>query len=259
MNVHLGTEQVVHGPRWHTMHNGYFANPAVARPLVEAVCAALDRSPAEVIVDLGGGTGFLLAQLAAACPHQQVALRNLDCSAAQLAQPHGAEIVPVHATIADFQRADVTRGDQRLFLLMRSVLHYAGRDGLPALLRHLRAQARPGESFVHQSAAFRAADDATCLNTLYQLMRTNKWYPTVSSLTDELQRAGWQVKRIDPAPTLALHHDELALRYALAPADLAEIRHQMPQGLGHDLPVFHLTADGFRAELHYHIFHCVAV
>jgi hypothetical protein len=258
MNVHLGTEQLVHGPRWHTMHNGYFANPAVARPLVAAVCAALDRSPADVIVDLGGGTGFLLTQLAAASPHRQAALRNLDCSAAQLAQTHGAEIVPVHAAIADFQRADVARDDQRLCLLMRSVLHYAGQDGLPALLRHLRSQARPGELFIHQSAAFREADDANCLNTLYHLMRTNKWYPTVTSLTDELQRAGWQVRQTEPAPTLELRHDELALRYELSTADLASIRHQLHQGLGTDHPVFHLTPAGFQADLHYHIFHCVA-
>jgi hypothetical protein len=256
MNAHLGTEQVVHGTRWHTLHNGYFANPEIAHPLVQAACSVL--APDDVVVDLGGGTGFLLTQLASACAHLPAALRNLDCSAAQLAQTQGADIIPVHATIHDFQRATVARDDQRLFLLMRSVLHYVGRQGLPALLGHLRAQAKPGEYFVHQSATFREDTDAICLNTLYQLMRTNKWYPTVPAVTDELQQSGWQVLRTTPAPTLELHHDDLALRYDLSPADRTAIRRQMQQHFGSNHPVFHLTPDGFQADLHYHIFVCVA-
>jgi hypothetical protein len=258
MNAHLGTEQVVHGARWHSLHNGYFSNPEIAQPLVAAAAAALH--PGDVVVDLGGGTGFLLNQLAAACPGRASAWRNLDCSNAQLAQTQGAEIILVHATLDDFQRADVAQGNQHLFLLMRSVLHYAGHDGLLPLLRHLRAQARPGERFIHQSACFQAADDATCLNTLYQLMRTVKWYPTVSELTETLRQAGWQTEEAIPAPTLLLHHEELALRYHLSRADCAHICAQLTPPRAPARSVFRRTPDGgFEADLHYHLFPCVAV
>jgi hypothetical protein len=258
MKAHLGTEQGVHGSRWHSLHNGYFSSPEIARPLVAAAAAAL--RPGDVVGALGGGPGFLLSQLAAACPRRAAAWRNLDCSDAQLAQTRGEEIVPVHATLHDFRRADVVQDHQRLFLLMRSVLHYAGRDGLPPLLRHLRAQARPGERFIHQSACFRVADDAACLNALYRLMRTDKWYPTVAELTRELQQAGWQTEEATPAPALLLHHEDLALRYHLSDADRAGIRAQLTPPRAGERPVFRTTADGgFEADLHYHIFPCVAV
>jgi hypothetical protein len=62
--------------------------------------------------------------------------------------------------------------------MMRSVLHYFGKDGLRPVLRHLRAQAKPGEYFIHQTASFERVRDANCLNNLYAMMRTQKWYPT---------------------------------------------------------------------------------
>lgn len=45
-----------------TLHGGYFSDPATARPLVETAKGIFAKSPVNVIVDLGGGTGFLLNQ-----------------------------------------------------------------------------------------------------------------------------------------------------------------------------------------------------
>ena len=78
----LGAEQVVHGASWGRVHGGYFSDPAVARPLVAAAREVWAAAQPEVIVDLGGGTGFLLSQLREAGVGGDAALVNLDCSEA---------------------------------------------------------------------------------------------------------------------------------------------------------------------------------
>ncbi len=53
----------VHGQRWASIFDGYFSDPEAARPLVDAVERAIDASRPTVAADLGGGTGFVLAEL----------------------------------------------------------------------------------------------------------------------------------------------------------------------------------------------------
>ncbi|MCX5649196.1 MAG: hypothetical protein NTX40_08895 [Planctomycetota bacterium] len=62
----IDREAGVQGPRWHTVHEGYFADAAIAQPFVEAVRRAVLASKPHVVADLGGGTGFVLCQLRAA-------------------------------------------------------------------------------------------------------------------------------------------------------------------------------------------------
>ncbi len=255
----IGIEKIVHGQRWGDFHNGYFSDPAIVRPLVDAALRVLAESPADVVVDLGGGTGFLLSQLATQSVGGAMTLINVDCSDAQLALNDSAGIIRVHSSIGEFCRTDVETGDQRLLLLMRSVLHYLGEDGLLPLLRHLRDQAREGESFVHQSASFETEEDAACLNALYRLMRTGKWYPTVNNLKKCLLKSGWRVTDTIEAPSLALTSEDLGLRYALDTNDIARIRDTMVGEFGQESPVFRLTPSGFQADLHYRIFTCVAI
>lgn len=254
----IGTETIIHGQLWGAVHNGYFSDPAVVRPLVKAVMDVLAGSPADVVVDLGGGTGFLLSRLAAQGLGAHTALINVDCSEAQLELMDKSGLVSVHQPIGEFKRRDVATDGQRLCLMMRSVLHYLGEDGLNSLLGHLRDQVKGGEYFVHQSAAFENGEDAACLNALYRHMRTRKWFPTVKELEYRLASSGWLVTGTIPAPTLVLESDELAHRYALDPGDIAGIRDSMSKEFGSVNSVFRLTATGFRADLHYRIFICVA-
>ncbi|HRT06650.1 MAG TPA: hypothetical protein P5204_13225, partial [Kiritimatiellia bacterium] len=65
----FGPEQAVHGSSWGRVHGGYFSDTEVARPLVAAVRDVARETRPDRIVDLGGGTGFLLAQLRAAAPY----------------------------------------------------------------------------------------------------------------------------------------------------------------------------------------------
>ncbi len=259
MSRHPGEETGVHGTGWAQVHGGYFSDPEVARPLVEAVCRLWGESHPEVIVDLGGGTGFLLSQLRKAGIGDATAMVDIDCSDAQLGMLHGSGLSSVRGSVDRFRRAEVVSAGKKALFAMRSVLHYAGEGGLTPLLAHLRAQAEEGERWVHQTACFEREEDAACLNALYRKMRTGKWYPTVAGLRDRLISAGWQVDEVRPAPTLLLESGELGRRYGLTQADLRRIREEMAAEFGAKRDVFRLVPDGFQADLHYRIFVCRAI
>lgn len=253
----LGREQIVHGASWAQVHGGYFSDPEVARPLVEAVGQVWAEARPDGIVDLGGGTGFMLGRIrAAACVGPRLIV--LDDSAPQLAEAAKAGLECVRGSVGAFRRAAVVPSGARVLWIMRSVLHYAGKNGLDPLLRHLRAQAEPGEWWVHQTACFARAEDAACLNTLYRKMRTGKWYPTVADLLTRLTAAGWCTESVRPAPTLGLDSAELGRRYGLNEGDLAAIRAEMAKEFGETHPAFRISADGFHADLHYRTFICRA-
>ena len=253
----FGPEQAVHGAPWGQLHGGYFSDPEVARPLVAAVRDVARETGPDRIVDLGGGTGFLLGQLRAA-GLAGVSLAVLDDSAPQLAEAEKNGWACVRGSVDAFRRAEVAPGGRRVLWIMRSVLHYAGAAGLDPLLRHLRAQAEAGEFWVHQTACFERAEDAACLNALYRRMRTAKWYPTTADLQARLAAAGWPAATIRPAPTLDLDSAELGLRYGLDARELAAIRAEMQAEFGPNASAFHLRPDGFRAELRYAVFVCRA-
>jgi hypothetical protein len=258
MKDYIGIEKGVHGRQWDAVHGGYFSDPAIARPLVETARSILTRAPADVVVDLGGGTGFLLSQLASHGMVAGPAMVNVDCSEAQLAQTDDKGISHVRASVVDFKRRDVTVGNERFLYMMRSVLHYVGEDGLSPLLRHLRDQTEKGECFIHQSASFDNAEEAACLNALYGHMHTHKWYPTVDDLKRRLAGAGWRVIATIAAPSLLLTSEDLGRRYALDTGEIHRIRDRMAMEFGEMDNVFQLTPSGFQAKLHYRIYTCTA-
>lgn len=254
----LGPEQAVHGSAWGRMHGGYFSDPEVARPLVEAVREVHAKARPDAIVDLGGGTGFLLARLRETGAGGGALLVDLDGSAPQLAEAAKAGLACVRGSAGSFRRAAAVPAGRAALWLMRSVLHYAGEQGLDPLLRHLRAQAAAGEFWVHQTACFEREEDAACLNALYRRLRTDKWYPTIAALRTRLFAAGWTVVDERPAPTLALEADELGLRYGMDAAGLRAIGRALAEEFGAPNPVFRIAPGGFRADLRYRIFICAA-
>lgn len=254
----LGPEQALHGPSWGRVHGGYFSDPAVAKPLVDAVRNAWIMPHPDVIVDLGGGTGFLLAQLKNELFASQTTFVVLDGSPAQLEVAGAAGISTVCGSVAGFQRGAVVPAGGKALWLMRSVLHYAGETGLTLLLRHIRAQARAGEHWIHQTACFERQEDADCLNALYRKMHTAKRYLSTAALQARLEASGWRVDSILPAPPLKLGSDELGFRYGLDAPALLRIGSEMAAEFGGHNKVFQSRPDGFQAELHYRIFCCRA-
>ena len=197
-------EMKIHGQRWGSFHHHYFASPKVAEPLVEAILSAVDAARPEVIADLGGGTGFLLKELLRRRPLKGVRLVDVDVSDLQLSACDDERIERLLASAASVTRRDLGAEDQRLLLAARSLLHYFGCSGLQPLLRHLRGQLHEGERFVHQSACFADDGDAACLNRVYGMMKTEKWYFTIDELEAALKEAGFSLCEVRAAPPLRL-------------------------------------------------------
>lgn len=253
-----GRESGVHGPQWEILHGGYFSDPAVAAPFLESVQQAIALSGSEVIVDLGGGTGFMLRELLKHHSAAGLHLVNLDISQKQLDMTGKHRIVTVRKSINEFRREDAGQAEKRFLFIMRSALHYFGRDGMMPALRHLRAQMKRGEFFVHQTACFTRGREARCLNRLYDCMDSQKWYPTCTYLATCIIKAGWQIRSVVPAPPLRLTSQDLARRYTLGRQHLAEIRTLLRAHSENLADIFRNTPEGFEALLHYRIFTCIA-
>nr|QNO55647.1 hypothetical protein AMFAPHJD_00022 [Methanosarcinales archaeon ANME-1 ERB7] len=177
-----------HGSHWHTAHGGYFADPAIALPLINAVKDAIAISSPAVVADLGAGTGFILSELLKQGQYPGVRLINVDISERQLEKGEDSRILSLHVSIDEITRELLDPGNRPLLFVMRSVLHYFGHKGLRPLLAYLRSQMKTGEFFVHQTACFEQECDAQRINLLYQRMRVNKWFPTVSELVERPER-----------------------------------------------------------------------
>jgi hypothetical protein len=251
-------ERVIYGESWDAFHGGYFSDPAVAYPLVHCILNAAAASKPRIIVDLGGGTGYVLSQLRAAGIGADVALVNLESSDVQIATACKAGLICTRGSVETFRRADIGLKSECFLFTMRSVLHYFGKEGLHRVLRHVRAQAKPGEFFVHQTASFQNQRDADGLNTLYQMMGTQKWYPTVEVLCRCLADEGWNVIEVTSSQPLMLTCGDLARRYGLDRTEMSRIGRR----LAHDFPDCHAAfvheSDEFRAFLHYSIYVCSA-
>ena len=254
-NQEIKRELAVHGERWRKLHDGYFSDAGIAQPLLEQVLRYADRSGAATVVDLGGGTGTLVQLLMERSP-LPFSLINMDGSDEQLKTAQASGVTTHQGTVETFRREDLCPDGGSLLYMMRSVLHYLGRESLAGALEHIRRQTGPGEYFIHQTACFDSQEEADCLNELYAMMRTEKWYPSEARLTELLQQTGWTVTEILPAPTLSLSAADLQVRYALSPEDLLEIRSRISSEYPACTHLFKPDATGFTAYLPYRIFIC---
>lgn len=259
MEEQINRELCIHGKEWDSFHEGYFSDTGIAGVLMSRIKDAVATSHPEVIVDLGGGTGFLLSELSQHDLSSDVRLVNLDCSDAQLEIARARGIDSVHGSIDTFRRSDIDEGRKQFLYIMRSVLHYYGRNGLIPILRHLRSQTKEGEFFVHQTASFEQAGDAVCMNLIYEKMRTNKWYPTIEELSRCLMSTGWSVASVYPVVSLPLTSHDLARRYKLDEGDVQHICDEIMKKFGEMDNVFRLCEGGFCAYLHYRVYVCAAV
>jgi len=248
----------VHGQRWAEVFDGYFSDANAAGPLLDAVEKAIEVGKPDALADLGGGTGFLLAQLLRR-GLLTVRLVDVDLSEKQLSVCANGGIVKLQSPLNQVTRRQLLAGEERLLLMSRSMLHYFGRDGIDPLLKHLRMQLHPGEFFVHQSACFARQGDADQMNLLYERMETGKWFFTRDELAARLQRAGFAVRAASPAPPLQMSFADLGERYGLGPEEKTAIGREIVEKFGCGQKIFTQEGDEFRATLCYSIFTCEAV
>jgi SAM-dependent methyltransferase len=259
-NQSISKEMIVHGPRFASVFGGYFSDPDIALPLVEAVQRIIDVTHPQVLADLGGGTGFILEELLRR-GLQGVRLVNVEASPKQLAACTDSRIVPLPASVDRVTRRELLAEDTngKLLLIARAVLHYFGRSSIDPLLRHLKDQLRPGEFFVHQSGAFKHQQDADVINHLYARMDTGKWFFTIDELKSRLDDAGFVVHEIIPAPGLEMGSDDLGERYGLSLEQRASIGKEIERLFGQNREVFVCNGGEFIVRLHTTIFVCEAV
>jgi SAM-dependent methyltransferase len=252
-------ERNLYGREWNHVHHGYFSDPSVAVPLMDALVDAIGVARPHAVVDLGGGTGFILKRLEELGASNGAVLINVDVSADQLCQTQDSHIVCVSRFIEEVLRMDLCSWEEPLLLCMRSVLHYFGKEGLKPLLRHLRALMREGEYLVHQTACFEDRRDQEVMNLLYEGMGTGKWYPGVDELITALEGQGWKIHTVNSARSLVLPKDELIERYKVGEMEMAGIKREIMQK-GKPSPAVFISSDqGFTAYLHYRVFKCEAV
>ena len=103
-------ESGVHGQRWAEVFDGYFSDADVAGPLLDAVEKAIDVGKPDVLADLGGGTGFLLAQLLRR-GLQKVRLVDVDLSEKQLSVCANGGIVKLQSPLNQVTRRQLLAGD----------------------------------------------------------------------------------------------------------------------------------------------------
>jgi SAM-dependent methyltransferase len=259
-NKSVSKEIKVHGRRFNSIFGGYFADPEVARPLVEAVKRAIDAAHPQVVADLGGGTGFVLEELPRS-GLQGVQLVNVEASPKQLAACNNGRIVHLPTSIDQITRkellAEGTSG--KLLFIARALLHYFGRNDINPLLRHLHRQLQPGEFFIHQSGTFERQKDADEINYLYARMDAGKWFFTVDELKSRLEDAGFIVREIITAPSLGMSSADLGERYGLGSEQMASIGQEIEKLFGGDQVVFACSGGEFKAYLQTFIINCEAI
>lgn len=247
-------ERTVQGAAWDGVHLGYFSDPAIAASLVEAVLEKAAECRPAAIVDIGGGTGFILGELDRRGLDPSIARVDVDVSHAQIGAIRNARIRGVPGSADGFRRESLLPGGGRMLFIMRSVLHYLGPEGLGRALRHIRSQMEAGEYFIHQTACFDTTRMAECLNALYAGLGTGKRYPTRDALAAALEAAGFAVCAQRRCPALTLTSEELESRYGVAPEALDAIRRELGARFADVPEVFEAGPDRFVACLYYRVF-----
>ena len=253
MDNEISKEINQHGSNWGKLHNGYFTDVNVAAPLIGKIKSAIAISKPQAVVDLGGGTGFILSELTKNNIPTAIRLVNIDVSGKQLKNLKNKRIETICGSLADFKRSDI-RNKSTILFIMRSALHYFGRDGLSPTLNHLRKQTEKGEFFIHQTACFERQEDADRINKIYRMMGTGKWYPTVYQLSSLLETAGWKIESSLSAPKLPLACNDLTERYNLSSQTVLKICNEISKYSSRT----ENTDNGLWGYLHYKIFTCVA-
>jgi SAM-dependent methyltransferase len=251
-NENLHFERSLHGESWGNAHGGYFSDEEVARPYLEAIRSKAEEGGSSTLVDLGGGTGFVLSALCRTLgPGRRYV--NVDTSEPQLREACQCGLVGMCASALEIARADIAP-EGGMLVMHRSLMHYFGAEGQRPFLRHMRSLLEPGEYMVQQTACFERLEVRDCFNHMYDRMGTGKWYPGVEELRGMLGSAGFEVLEVRDAPPLDLRWRDLAARYRLDRKCGEDCCRELKRyGLDRDGTAV-VDEEGFRSTLPYKIF-----
>jgi len=259
MNYEIKRETHVHGKLWEKVASGYFSDKRMARDYVAAIMRVADSFKPSAVVDLGGGTGFILERLIEAGIAENTKLVVLDESEPQLAMCKHQRITPMKGAFQSFHRADIADDTGSMMLICRSVLQYAGIFGQKPWLSHVRGQMKPGEWFVHQSGCSEDIEAALALDVLFELMGVEKWVPHKEALMRLLGQAGFEITEGFPVPPLGMSSEELVFRYGVSPQAIKRIGADLQRTYANRPDFFKITPAGFIFNFPYRVFLCKAI
>lgn len=251
-------ETHVHGQLWDRLYDGYFSDKGMASGYVSGVMRVAQRERPSAIVDLGGGTGFILEQLVEAGIPEDIRLFDMDESERQLAVCRYPRIARAVGTFQTFCRGDFVGSTGSLMLICRSVLHYAGVLGQKPWLKHLRDQMKPGEWFVHQSGCTDDIEAELALDVFFEMAGVDKWVSQRDALIGLLEKEGFAVREDFPVPALRMPSETAAMRYRLAPERLAAIEADLRRACADRPDLFAVAPSGFVLNFPYRVFLCQA-
>jgi len=252
-------EAHVHGSQWGSLYDGYFGDKQIARNYVAAIMRAAGKCKPSAIVDLGGGTGFILEQLVEAGIADDIRLVNLDESDAQLAVCKKKRITSRKGGLQSLCRSDIVNEAGSLMLICRSVLQYGGILGQKPWLNHLRRQLKKGEWFVHQSGCSDDLEAALALDVLFEMAGVDKWVPHKEAFVRLLKKAKFEITEDFPVQPLGMPSDGIAVRYGVSPQRMAEIKADLQRTCANRPDLFKSTPSGFVFNFPYRVFVCKAI
>ncbi|MBF0556666.1 MAG: class I SAM-dependent methyltransferase [Nitrospirae bacterium] len=260
MDEELNNHGKITGKLWDGIHGGYFSNKDAAAPLVLTVLSRINPlSPPAAVADLGGGTGFILKEIAQQLNDPSIRLINIDMSGSQLSESRAGQILTIHCPIEAVKRETLLPQNGTLLFIMRSVLHYFGSGGIGGALSHIRQQMRPGECFIHQTACFETDSHAVLLNELFRITGLNKWFPSVNELNKILSANGFIQTLDKEVAALPVSSRDFAKRYDIDDKMLMEIGQKIKARYGEIPKVFETCGGEFTFYLHCRIFISEAV
>lgn len=252
-------EQLVHGSKWQSVYGGYFSDPGIAAPFLNQIEAAILSAPPQIIVDLGGGVGFMLEQIMVRdLVPSDVRLINLDISEEQQHGVEDAHIEKMVSSMVEFERSGITEKEEKILFITRSTLHYGGIFGLKPILEHIRQQMRPGEYFVHQTGCHENPEEVLLVDELAERMHSNKWVPPLSTLHRLCFEAGFDIETSVSGPVLPIPSDQLISRYGISIAEMEKI-HQTLKREYPDTGLIKEEKNGFIVFAPFRILRCRAV
>ena len=255
-------EHNIHGQAWQSMHGGYFSSLEVVKPLLTKIAETCRKNPVENVIDLGGGTGFLLSHVASVLADNgfNLGFIDIDLSEGQLNAVSDPKIKTLCSSIDSFCRDEILKQRESAMFISRSTLHYYGKDGLLPAINHILQEMHKGEFFIHQTACFIQRESKDLMNLIYEMMGTGKWYPTADELCEFLGKTGFEVCEVSNAPALPLSSYSLMERYGISSDRVKEIIKCIKKEFyppAPDVVELH-SEDSFTAYLHYRIFVCRA-
>ncbi|HNX91061.1 MAG TPA: methyltransferase domain-containing protein [Candidatus Omnitrophota bacterium] len=247
-----------YGKKWDIIHGGYFSDPAKSKYFVGMITAACKKEKPDAVVDLGSGSGFILNEISKRRLGCAPRFIGVDSSEKQLEVCKSRGMGCINASAEKFKRSMAVKKNEKLMLIMRSVLHYMKAKDQPKFFEHLRGQMKKGERFIHQTACFEGRNEVAAMNRCYKLMRTTKTYFTPQDLKKMMAKAGFRTIRCKKTCSVRVESEDLAMRYGLDSDDIKKIIDKvsaMPGGKD----IIKRVGDGsFIMNFKYYIFECVA-